>query len=69
MGELEIPGYSSYLHPTEDENVLIAVGENADERGRALGVQVSLFGVADFENPELLARFDIEDREDQYSSS
>jgi len=69
VGELEIPGFSSYIHPTEDEHVLIAVGENADERGRALGVQVSLFGVEDFANPELLARYDIEDREDQHSSS
>lgn len=67
VGELEIPGFSNYIHPTEDENVLIAVGENADERGRTLGVQVSLFGVEDFANPELLARYDVENREDQYS--
>jgi hypothetical protein len=67
VGELEIPGFSNYIHPTEDENVLIAVGENADDRGRTLGVQISLFGVANFAEPELLARYDIENKEDQYS--
>mmetsp|Transcript_17034 Transcript_17034/g.36945 ORF Transcript_17034/g.36945 Transcript_17034/m.36945 type:complete len:982 (+) Transcript_17034:2-2947(+) len=69
VGELEISGYSSYIHPTEDENILIAVGEDADNDGRVLGVQLTLFGVHDFSNPTLLARYNIEKSHEQWSSS
>ncbi len=53
-GELEIPGYSSYLHPV-DERTLIGIGQHATDDGRTLGTQVSLFDVADPANPRRVA--------------
>ncbi|GLZ36851.1 hypothetical protein Acsp05_04760 [Actinokineospora sp. NBRC 105648] len=41
-GELKITGYSAYLHPVA-EGRLLGVGQEATERGRATGTQVSLF--------------------------
>jgi hypothetical protein len=49
-GELEIPGYSAYLHPISD-TLLIGVGQAADEQGRVQGTQLSLFDVADPAHP------------------
>ena len=45
-GELKITGYSAYLHPAGDGR-LIGVGQEASEKGRTLGTQVSLFDVSD----------------------
>lgn len=44
-GELKIPGYSSYLHPLE-ENLLVGIGM---EDG---GVKISLFDVSDMKQPK-----------------
>jgi uncharacterized secreted protein with C-terminal beta-propeller domain len=55
LGELKVPGYSSYLHPIDDDH-LLGVGQNADKDGRTTGVQVSLFDVADLERPRRVAR-------------
>jgi uncharacterized secreted protein with C-terminal beta-propeller domain len=44
-GELKIPGYSDYLHPTDDGR-LLGVGQNVDGQQRVSGVQVSLFDVS-----------------------
>ena len=49
-GELKINGYSSYLHPV-GENLLLGIGQDADDEGRVLGIQVSLFDVSDPANP------------------
>lgn len=54
-GELKIEGYSAYLHPAGD-NLLLGVGQDADEQGRRLGTQVSLFDVSDPANPRRLQR-------------
>ena len=45
-GELKITGYSAYLHPVGDD-LLLGIGQEADDSGRTLGVQASLFDVAD----------------------
>lgn len=63
LGELKIPGYSTYLHPY-DENHLLGFGMDAeevpikDETGRVidtvalnLGMKISLFDVSDMTNP------------------
>ncbi|HVR31860.1 MAG TPA: beta-propeller domain-containing protein [Acidimicrobiia bacterium] len=50
VGELKIPGYSAYLHPVGDGR-LLGVGQDADEDGRVLGTQISLFDVSDPANP------------------
>lgn len=51
LGELKVPGYSSYLHPY-DENLIIGVGKDADEHGRVGGLKLALFDASDVENPE-----------------
>ena len=57
-GELKIPGYSSYLHPIADGK-LLGIGQDADDRGRTLGTQLSLFDVSDSTNPLRLDKVDI----------
>jgi hypothetical protein len=54
-GELELLGWSSYLHPVGD-GYLIGVGQDATDQGRATGVQVSLFDVRDPAAPTRLAQ-------------
>ena len=55
-GELEIPGYSSYLHPV-GEGLLLGVGHDGTDDGFLTGAAVSLFDVRD---PGLPARIDLE---------
>ena len=45
-GELKILGYSAYLHPIGDDR-LLGIGQDADDRGRVKGTQLSLFDVSD----------------------
>ena len=52
-GELKIHGYSAYLHPLGDDQ-LLGVGQDADDQGRTLGTQVSLFDISDLDRPERL---------------
>ncbi|MFE3447634.1 beta-propeller domain-containing protein [Nonomuraea sp. NPDC059194] len=54
-GELKITGYSAYLHPA-GEGRLIGLGQEASEKGRTLGTQVSLFDVSDPANPRRLSQ-------------
>ncbi|WP_034272308.1 beta-propeller domain-containing protein [Haloechinothrix halophila] len=54
-GELKITGYSAYLHPV-GENRLLGVGQEATERGRTTGTQLSLFDTGDPAAPSRLAR-------------
>ena len=55
IGELEVPGVSTYIHPLGDDHLLtigIAGGEN--NLGLDWGnTQISLFDVSDFANPTL----------------
>lgn len=48
-GELQVPGFSSYLHPV-NETKLLGVGQAPSDTG-AQGLQVSLFDVADPAHP------------------
>lgn len=50
LGELELLGYSAYLHPVAD-GLLLGVGQDATEEGRTRGAQLSLFDVSDLRNP------------------
>ena len=54
LGELKIPGFSSYLHPISDTMVL-GVGSDADPDGRITGAKVSLFDVSDLAAPREVA--------------
>ena len=68
IGELEVTGFSSYLHPIGDE-WLLAVGQEADEEGRVIGMAVSIFDVRDFADPKLAHRYLIEDDDQTWSWS
>jgi inhibitor of cysteine peptidase len=66
LGELEITGYSDYLHPY-DESHMIGVGKEtiAAEQGDFSwyqGVKISFFDVADVTKPKELAKYEIGDR-------
>jgi uncharacterized secreted protein with C-terminal beta-propeller domain len=50
MGELKIPGFSSYLHPI-GSGQLLTVGQDADEGGRVQGAHLQIFDVTDLKNP------------------
>jgi uncharacterized secreted protein with C-terminal beta-propeller domain len=50
VGELKIPGFSNYLHPLDADH-LLAVGQDADARGRSLGLHLQVFDVSDLNNP------------------
>jgi uncharacterized secreted protein with C-terminal beta-propeller domain len=68
IGELEVTGFSSYLHPIGDD-WLLAVGQEADEEGRIIGLAVSIFDVRDFADPKLAHRYLIEGDDDTWSWS
>ncbi|MEI5637879.1 MULTISPECIES: beta-propeller domain-containing protein [unclassified Pseudoalteromonas] len=54
IGELDVPGYSTYLHPVA-ENLLLGVGQQVSaETAEGIGTQVSLFDVSDPTAPLLL---------------
>ncbi|ETK33198.1 beta-propeller domain-containing protein [Microbispora sp. ATCC PTA-5024] len=55
-GELQITGYSAYLHPGGPGR-LLGIGQEANGKGRALGTQISLFDVSDPAAPKILSRF------------
>jgi len=53
LGELEITGYSTYMHPMGDDH-LLAVGEEIDpDTGWIDGLAVTLFDVSDLTDPQL----------------
>lgn len=54
VGELEIPGYSAYLHPVGD-GLLLGVGQDANADGTTNGAQLSLFDVSDPSAPARIA--------------
>jgi inhibitor of cysteine peptidase len=56
VGELKVPGYSTYLHPLND-NYLLALGQETsseDDSVRVSGLQLSIFDISDFANPKLI---------------
>ena len=59
-GELELPGFSGYLHPL-DEGHLIGLGMEGDDAGRLIGAQVSLFDVTDPAAPRRLDAYSLGD--------
>lgn len=51
VGELKIPGFSSYLHPMSD-GYLLAVGVDGDDDGNLFGLAFSVFDVRDPADPQ-----------------
>ncbi len=54
IGELEVPGFSTYIHKLADDR-LLTIGVGADDEGTARWglTQISMFDVRDFANPVL----------------
>lgn len=68
-GELEIPGFSNYLHPL-GESHLIGIGRNADPAtGRVQELQVSLFDVSSLDQPSITDRDSVETADWAYSEA
>ena len=57
-GELELLGYSAYLHPIGDD-LLLGVGQDATAGGQTTGTQLSLFDVSDPADPQRLQQVSI----------
>lgn len=50
LGELKIPGFSSYLHPYDD-NLLLGIGMEVDEdTNKEIGIKLSMFDTSDPSN-------------------
>ena len=62
LGELKIPGYSSYLHPVGD-GLLVGIGRDADDTGRIRGFKASLFDVSDPAAPTEIDTWTLADAE------
>ncbi|MBU0707122.1 beta-propeller domain-containing protein [Patescibacteria group bacterium] len=60
LGELKVPGFSSYLHPY-DETKLIGFGKQATETGSILGLKLSLFDVSDVNNLKEIDTYEMGD--------
>jgi uncharacterized secreted protein with C-terminal beta-propeller domain len=60
LGELKVPGFSNYLHPL-DETTLIGLGKETETNqfGSVIpkGIKISLFDVADVNNPKEKATY------------
>lgn len=50
LGALKIPGYSGYLHPIGDHE-LLGLGVDATTEGRRMGSQAAVFDIADLRRP------------------
>jgi inhibitor of cysteine peptidase len=66
LGALKIPGFSTYLHPY-DENILIGIGKETVESKTGdfawqRGVKISLFDVSDITDPKEMAKLEVGDR-------
>ncbi len=59
LGNLKVSGASEYLHIYDEEHI-IGVGFEADEKGRRTGLKVALFDVSNFSSPKELSRYVIE---------
>lgn len=68
IGELEIPGFSTYLHRVADDR-LLAVGRGGDDTGANWNTTVSLFDVGDLTTPSLLDRQEFANDNDGWSWS
>ncbi len=51
VGELKIPGFSTYIHPMGN-GYLLTIGKEATEEGRVIGLKLSIFDVRDPANPQ-----------------
>ena len=58
LGELKIEGFSSYMHPLDDDH-LLTIGLNGDENGMMTGVHLQIFDVTDMHDPKRIHHYEI----------
>lgn len=61
LGQLKIPGYSTYLHPYDDTHI-IGFGYNTEQKEtsvRTNGLKMAMFDITDVSNPKELFKIDI----------
>ena len=68
IGELKIPGFSSYLHPYGEDH-LLAVGMAGTDDGEITGFAVNLFDVSDFADPQLQESIELDSDDWSWSMS
>ena len=69
LAEVNITGFSQYLHATDaNEEMILAIGQEADSEGRILGLQISLFDMRNNTSPNVV-RHQIEVATETWSSS
>jgi uncharacterized secreted protein with C-terminal beta-propeller domain len=54
LGEVELPGYSSYLHPISSD-LLLGIGQDVGANNEPTGTQLSLFDVSNLRHPARLS--------------
>jgi hypothetical protein len=59
VGELKVPGYSSYIHMIDDKS-LLTIGRDATETGRVLGLKLAVFDVSDMAAPKELHTLEVD---------
>jgi hypothetical protein len=58
LGELEISGFSNYMHSIdEDDTLILTLGMETDENGTEIGLQISVFDTTNQTNPMLISRY------------
>lgn len=60
VGELKVPGYSTYIHMVDDKT-LLTIGRDATDEGRVRGLKLSLFDVSDMAKPTELHSLALQD--------
>jgi uncharacterized secreted protein with C-terminal beta-propeller domain len=58
LGELKVPGFSTYLHPIGGGK-LLGLGQEADTSGRIQGAQISVYDVNDLAHPVQVDRLQL----------
>jgi inhibitor of cysteine peptidase len=60
-GELKIPGYSSYLHPYDENHVIgLGVENTVNSGGENSNLKLALFDVTDINSPKQIAKYSVE---------
>ncbi len=68
LGELKIPGFSSYIHPLSD-NKLLTIGFSGDDGGLDGGISIQTFNVSDPTKPNKIDEYQIGGIDNSYASS
>jgi len=67
-GELKVPGFSSYMHPLDD-NHLLTIGRDGTEEGQVLGLSFQIFDVTDPSAPKQIAKTTLDQDQNGFSWS